>query len=368
LEENNYTVLSLLPKQGLNLNFDIFQKIKNKDIVIFSRQFSVMISANVSLVQALRVLVDQTVNQKLKKIINAIANDVDGGARLSEAMSAHPEAFSRFFTSVIRSGETSGKLDEVLEYLAEQMERDYDMISKVKGAMIYPAIILILLAVVGAFSMIFVVPQLTTVLTESGVALPLPTRMLIGISDLFVNFWWLMAALLVAVLVGFRFYGRTDKGRRNLDIIKLRLPIFGPLFRLIYLVRFSRSMHTLIVGGVTISQSLEVAADVVDNEVYRDLILQTLEAVEGGDSISSIFSHSDQIPPMVSQMLVIGEKTGKIDLILSKITDFYSREASAIVANLMVLIEPIVLVVMGVAVATMIVAIIMPMYNMASQF
>ena len=370
LQENNYSVVSLKLKSNFGQNWRnfSFRKIKNKEVVIFARQFSVMISANVSLVQALDVLSKQSSDPRFQTIIKDLAAEVDGGARFSDALAKYPEVFSDFFVSVIRSGETSGKLDEVLNYLADEMEKDYDMMSKVKGAMTYPIIIFCLLFLVGSLMMIYVIPQLTAVFSETGAALPWPTRLLIITSSLFQNYWWALLVLIIAGSLVLRQYSKTPLGKRQIDIIKINLPIFGHLFRLIYLVRFTRSMNTLIVGGVSISSALEVAAEVSGNEIYRELVLKTLKEVESGNSISSVFSQSREIPPMVSEMLVIGEKTGKLDLVLEKVTDFYTREINGIIGNLMTLIEPVIIVIMGVAVGGIVAAVIMPMYNLASQF
>jgi len=234
--------------------------------------------------------------------------------------------------------------------------------------MIYPAFVLCSLGVVGVVMMVFVVPKLTAILTESGAELPLTTRILIGTSSFMSNYWWLLLIIIAALAFAFRFYVSKPNGRRQLDYLKLKLPIFGHLFQLIYLVRFTRSMNTLIVGGVTIANSLKVAAEVVGNKIYQELIEETIKEVEDGNSISSVFQNSKTIPKMVSQMLSIGEKTGKMDVILERITNFYGREVSNMVANLMTLMEPIIMVIMGVAVGIMVAAVILPMYNLASSF
>ncbi|MFA4834334.1 MAG: type II secretion system F family protein [Patescibacteria group bacterium] len=371
LQERGFSIVSIKKHsegKGETKFLAILNRVKGKDIVIFSRQFSVMISANVALVQALKILIEQTENITLKMIISEMADEVDSGLRLSDALAKRPKVFSSFYINVIRSGETSGKLDEVLNYLADEMEKDYDMTSKIRGAMIYPVFVLAGLGVVGVVMMMFVVPKLTGILTETGATLPLPTRALIGTSDFLSAYWWLLLIVLVGAAVGSRFYLKSPAGKRQFDLLKLRLPIFGKLFQRIYLVRFTRSMNTLIMGGVTITKSLKIASEVVGNEVYKELIEETSQAVEDGDSISSVFVESKEIPKMVSQMMAIGEKTGKMDVILGRITDFYSREINNIVANLMTLMEPIIMVVMGIAVGVMVAAIILPMYNLASQF
>jgi type IV pilus assembly protein PilC len=316
----------------------------------------------------LKILIEQTENITLKMIISEMADEVDSGLRLSDALAKRPKVFSSFYINVIKSGETSGKLDEVLNYLADEMEKDYDMTSKIRGAMIYPVFVFTGLVAVGVVMMIFVVPKLTGIMTETGATLPLATRILIGTSGFLTAYWWLLSVLLIGAAAGSKFYLKLPAGKKQFDLLKLRVPIFGKLFQRIYLVRFTRSMNTLIMGGVTITKSLNIASGVVGNEIYKELIEKTSQAVEDGDSISSVFVESKEIPKMVSQMMAIGEKTGKMDVILGRITDFYSREINNIVVNLMTLMEPIIMVIMGVAVGVMVAAIILPMYNMASQF
>jgi len=345
----------------------VFGRVKPKDVVIFSRQFAVLISANVPVVQSLKIVVDQTESIKLKIAVSQVADEIDAGTRLSEALGKHPKIFSNFYVSVIRSGETSGKLDEVLTYLADEMEKDYDMTSKIRGAMIYPIFVFAGLTGVGVVMMVFVVPKLTAILTETGAELPFATKVLIGMSGFMTNYWWLLILVVGGLVAGIKFFYNTAGGKKTIDYLKLRLPIFGHLFQMIYLVRFTRSMQTLIIGGVNITKSLKITADVVSNEIYKELIEQTVKEVEDGNSISNVFAESNQIPKMVSQMMSIGEKTGKMDIILQRITEFYSREINNIVANLMTLMEPIIMVIMGVAVGLMVAAIIMPMYNMAQS-
>lgn len=372
LKDQGFAVISLevrkkeLLKTLKEIRF--FARVPVRDLVVFSRQLSVMISAEVPIVQALRVLIKQTVNPTLKKIVTGLADDVEGGAKLSLAFSRHPKVFSDFFINIIRSGETTGKLDEVLEYLATQQEKDYDLMSKIKGAMIYPTFILTALVAVGIIMMIFVIPKLTAVLKESGATLPLSTKILITTSDFMKNYWWLLLIIVIGLIAGVRYLITFPQGRKYWDFLKIKLPIFGQLFQRIYIIRFTRSFLTLITGGVEIVQSLKIVAEVVGNAVYRDLILKTVKEVEDGNPIVTVFAKSKEIPPMVTQMLGIGEQTGKIDVILSRLTDFYSREVDNLVRNLVTIMEPLIMIMMGVAVGIMVSAIILPMYNLATQF
>lgn len=339
-----------------------------KDLVIFARQFSVMISANVPVVESLLVLVDQTNNISLKNMLSEVAFEVDGGSFLSDAFARRPKIFTDFFVNIIRSGESSGKLDEVLDYLADEMEKNYDMISKVKGAMIYPLFIMVGLIAVAIVLMIYVIPNLTSILSETGMTLPWSTRVVIGASHFLQSYILILALALIGLALLVRAYLKTYSGKRNFDILKLRLPIFGRLFKYIYLMRFTRSLSTLLKGGVTITRSLEIVADVVGNTIYKELILETLESINDGNPLSTVMENSSYVPRMVPQMIAVGEKTGKIDVVLDRVTIFYSRESSNMLDNLSKLMEPIIMVIMGVGVGIMVAAVILPMYNMANQF
>lgn len=370
LEEKGMSIINL-EEQGGGFSFSpaaFFKKIKNKDIVIFARQFSVLIAANVTVVLSLKILTDQVENPNFRKVVGEIAEEIDGGARLSDSLAKRPKIFSNFFVNVIKSGETSGKLDEVLNYLADELEKDYDMTSKIKGAMIYPAFIITGLVGVGIFMMVSVVPKLTAVITESGGELPFATKVLIGISAFLTNTWPVLIILAVGAFFGLHYFRKTPAGKSFFDALLLRLPVFGLLFQRIYLVRFTRSLQTLIVGGVNISKALAISSEVVSNQVYKNLIEETIKEVEDGNSISCVFENSPRIPKMVSQMMSIGEKSGRLDSVLGRITDFYGREISNIITNLMSLMEPIIMIVMGVGVGLMVAAIILPMYKMASSF
>ncbi|OGF26025.1 hypothetical protein A2331_02225 [Candidatus Falkowbacteria bacterium RIFOXYB2_FULL_34_18] len=371
LKDKQYKILSIHEASGagdfLNRINIALAKVKPKDIVSFSRQFAVLISANVSLVQSLKMMITQTENLKLKSVVAEIADEVDGGEKFSYCLAKRPQVFSNFYTNVVSSGESSGKLDEVLNYLADELEKDYDMNAKIKGAMIYPAFVMVMMLGVGTVMMIFVVPKLTDMLAESGGELPIATKLLMAISSFLVNYWYILVISVVGLFFGFRFIYKTKLGKKIIDKVLLHLPIFGNLLQKIYIVRFTRSLQTLIMGGVTISKALGITASVVDNAIYSHIISETKREVEDGNSITTILSESKEIPSMLSQMMKVGEKTGRLDLVLEKITIFYSREINNIVANLMTLMEPIIMVIMGIGVGVMVAAIILPMYQMATS-
>lgn len=343
-------------------------KVKTKDLVVFSRQFSVMVSASVTVIESLNTLIDQTENISLQKVVANVANNVSGGALLSDALEREGKVFSSFYINLVRSGETSGKLDEVLQYLADEMEKDQELTSKFKGAMIYPAFIVAGLLGVGVILMVFVIPELTSVLTETGAVLPWSTRMIIGLSNFLSDYIILILIVSGLGIFGIKKFLNTKFGKLQFDKFQIRMPLLGRMFKLIYLIRFTRSLSTLLKGGVIITKSLEICSSIVGNLVYKQLVDDTLEAVRGGESITSVFEMSRDVPVMVPQMMVVGEKTGNLDVILDKIADFYSKEVNNTLSNLMAILEPAIMMVMAMGVGIMIAAVIMPMYNLASQF
>ncbi len=342
-------------------------RIKTKDLVIFSRQLAVMSSATLPLVQALRILEKQTANPKLRVIVSEIADEVEGGAKLSASMQKYPNVFSDFYINMITSGETSGKLDDVLNYLADEQEKNYDLTSRIKGAMIYPAFILSGLLIVGAVMLIYVVPKLTAVLEEAGTELPLSTKILIGTSHFLAGYWLILLLGIVGLVVLFYSFVRTPRGKHIWHNVQLRIPIVGIIYKHIYLVRFTRSMHTLIVGGVPLTKALQIVSGVVGSAVYENLIRLTIKEVEDGNSIATIFQNSNVMPVMMSQMMIVGEKTGRLEEIFSRLSDFYAREVNNLVSNLVTLLEPMIMLVMGVAVGFMVSSILLPMYRLSGS-
>ena len=368
LLDHGLTVTSLAEasKPFWKRSFVFWEHVGMRDLVVFFRQLSVLISANVPMVQGLRVLEGQVNGETLKKAVTELAADIDGGAKLSQAMSRYPLVFTDLDRSLIQTGETSGKLDEVLEYMADQKERDYDLTKKIQGALIYPAIVVSLMIVVASVMIIFVIPKLTDLLQQGGVALPLATRILIKTSEIITGWWWVILLFIVGVVVGLKFLIQTEYGRWQWDTWKLRWPLFGKLFQRVYLVRFCQSFHTLLVGGVAVTRALDIVAQVVGNTVYRQLINATIKEVEGGNSISTVFLQSPFVPPMVPQMMAIGEQTGKLDDILEKISLFYSREIDNTVQNISSFIEPFVIIIIAGGVGVLFAAVIQPIYSLSS--
>ena len=369
LAERGFDVILLEPYQRASQEkgvLSFFNRVKAKDIVIMSRTLSVMVSASVPLVDALKNIAIQTPNPILRQVMADVASEVETGARLSDAFERHPKTFGMFFVNMIRSGETSGQLQQVLEYLADQQEKDYDLTSRIRGAFTYPIFVLTALCIVGFLMITFVVPSLTSILEEAGQELPITTKMLIAVSSFFQHFWILIIVGLILFVIGIQFFIRTPYGKEFFDLLKLRMPIFGKLFQNIYVVRFSRSLGTLISGGVDQVTALEIVSGIVGNQVWRRLIFETIREVNEGNSITTAFLRSPYVPMLMNQMLAVGEETGRLQEVLDRTSDFFKREVDNLVRNLVTLIEPLVMVLLGLAVGVMVSAIMLPLYNMSS--
>jgi len=371
LQNRNLIILDLIEGERptvLTQQITIFQRVKGKEMVAFSRQLSTLFSARIPLLESLRVLARQTSNKYFSQIIFEVANEIEGGSLLSKALAKYPKVFSQFFVNMIRSGEVSGGLDKALNYLADYLEKQYYLNSKIRGAMGYPAFILGAFLLIGTLMMILVVPQLTSFLVETGTELPLPTKILIGTSDLVIGWGWLMLILLVGLIVGVIVaINRLPEARRMFDLAKIKAPIFGKIFTGIYLARLTDNLSTLIQGGLPILQALQVAADVVGNVVYKKIIMEAKENVRTGSTISSCFQNYPEIPPMVTQMVATGEQTGSVDDILRKLSSFYTKEVDAMVASLSQMIEPVLILILGAAVAILVASILIPIYNIAAN-
>ncbi len=342
-------------------------RVTPQELVIFARTLAVMVSASVTITDALRNIAEQTKNPKFQGILLQIAAEVEGGGKFSDALEKHTDVFSSFYVNMIRSGETSGQLAEVLEYLADQQEKDFDLNSKIKGAMIYPAFIVGTMSVVAFVMMTFVIPKLVGVLQEANVALPISTRILITVSSFFAHDWIWIIAIVVAIGIAYRLVARTPQGKYTIDLMKLKLPVFGKLAQEVAVVRFSRSLATLSKGGVDLVGSLEIVAGVMENEVWRLIILKTIREVNDGNSLTTVMARESIVPPMMIQMLAIGEGTGKTNEVLNRLAAFFSRDIDNVVANLVHLIEPLVLILLGLGVGVMVSAILLPMYSLSQS-
>jgi type IV pilus assembly protein PilC len=338
-------------------------RIKKKDVAVFSRQFATMISSGLTLLRSLFILAEQTENKAFSEVIDKVRQDVERGSSLSQALAEHPKAFSRLYVAMVRAGETGGVLDSVLLRLASTLEKQVELNRKIKSAMTYPVAVLGLVLMMVSAMLIFVVPMFGELYAELGGTLPLPTRILIGVSG-FVTKWLLIfIGLQVGGVVAFKKWVQSEQGRAQWDSLKLRVPIFGGLVRKTALSRFARTLAALLRAGVPILESLEITSETVNNAVVAKAINSTMLSVKSGESLAGPLAEHAVFPPMVVQMMAVGEETGALDEMLEKIADFYDEEVEATVSSLTSLLEPALIVVLGGSVGGMVVALYMPMFN-----
>lgn len=348
-------------KQEIKLSFG--SGVKLKDVSIFSRQFATMINSGLSLLRSLYILAEQTENKRFAEVIDQIRQDVEKGASLSQALSKHPKVFNKLYVSMVRAGEIGGVLDSVLLRLASTIEKQVELRGKIKSALTYPVAVLALVVMIVAAMLLFIVPIFKTLYDDLGGTLPLPTRLLLAVSTVLKSYF---PIVVIAVAVGvwlFRRWIATDGGRAKWDAFKLRIPIVGGLVQKTALARFASTLSALLRSGVPILESLDIVSDTVSNAVVSKAVQETQSAVKGGESIAKPLSQHKVFPPMVTQMMAVGEETGALDDMLEKIGEFYEREVEATVDALTSLLEPLLIVVLGGAVGGMVVALYMPMFQ-----
>lgn len=368
LRQMGYIVLDLQEDRLGQLNKITFgTSVKTKDITIFSRQFATMINAGLSLTKCLGILGAQSDNKELRDIISQLSRDVEAGQSLSEAMVKHPKVFPPLFYNMVRAGETGGVLDEVLLRVADFFESEAELKSKIKAAMMYPMMIGILVVVIVIAMMIFVVPVFQDMFSNAGQALPLPTQILVAVSDGARSWPGLVAVVSVAVfVVAFRTWKATESGKFIWDGILLRMPVIGPIVRKKSIGRFTRTFGTLVTAGVPILSALDIVADTSGNEVVSRAVKSARSAIKEGETIAKPLSESPVFPSMVVQMIAVGEETGALDQMLSKVADFYDSEVSAAVDGLSSALEPLIMAFMGVTVGFIMIALYMPMFQSAT--
>jgi len=338
--------------------------IKMRDIVIFTRQFSTMINAGLPLVQALDILAKQTENKVLSEVTKAVVFDVESGHTVADALAKHNNAFSDLYVNMVAAGEAGGILDTILMRLATFMEKNDALVRKVKGAMIYPGVIMSVAGIAICVLLIFVIPVFETMFGSVGLALPLPTRIVIGMSRFLKGFWWAIGGGATGAFFLLKRYYASPSGKLTIDKLLLKMPVLGDVLRKSAVSRFTRTLGTLISSGVSILDGLEITAKTAGNRVIQDAIMQSRASIAGGDTIAAPLQKSAVFPPMVISMIAVGEQTGGLDEMLSKIADFYDEEVDAAVGGLLSLLEPIMIVFLGVVVGGMVVAMYLPIFDM----
>jgi type IV pilus assembly protein PilC len=360
------TPLNIRPERANGIRR--FTRIRTKDKVLFSRQLSTLINAGLPLVQSLRSVAEQTTNKPLKVVINQVIADVEAGTSFSASLAKHPTVFNRVYISLIAASETSGTLDSGLERLADQQEKDADIVSKVRGALIYPCIVLLVMLAVVGFMIIKVLPQVESIYASlPGTSLPLITRLLLGVSHFVTRFWWLVLIMLgLGTFFGSR-WARTLGGRAVVDKVKMKAWPIGPLFMKMYMARFARTGTTLVASGVPLIQVLEITGDAVDNVHIQRSLAKAIEKVKGGKALSDSITNDPNFLVLVPNMLHIGEQSGAMETMLAKVADYYEKEVDNEIKSISTIIEPVMMVIMGLIAITIVAAILLPIYGLVNQ-
>lgn len=370
--QRGYSVISIESMNEKKSLFDLeitwFQRVSNKEIVILSRQIATLFDAQVSALRVFRLLATEVDNPMLQRILLSVSEDLQGGSTISRALSHHPDVFSAFYVSMVKSGEESGTLDKTFLYLADYLDRTYQVVSKARNALMYPAFVIGVFFIVMGLMLTVVIPRISEILTNSGQELPIYTKIVIGLSDFFANYIGFIAIFLGILGVLLWQFKKTDAGARTMDEMRLAIPYIGSLYEKLYLTRICDNLSTMLQSGISMVQALEVTAEVVDNIVYRDIIEAVLIDVKGGKSFADSLAEYPEIPGVLSQMSKVGEETGNLGNILTTLSTFYSREVNNAVDTLISLIEPLMIVMLGLGVGVLLASVLMPIYNMTAAF
>ncbi|HOX41822.1 MAG TPA: type II secretion system F family protein [bacterium] len=363
LFEHNLVASEIIPERQIPVLSFLKGRISVKEKAMFTRQLSTMLSAGLSLTKAITILAKQTQNERLREIFLDIYRDLQEGFTFSSALSKHPEAFDRVYISVVNSGESTGKLDVVLNELAGQLENDSSFISKVKSALYYPAFIFVAMIVAGGVMMVYVIPKLTEVFEQSGKELPIVTRIIIAISGFLQSWWWIILLLIIGGSIAFRYWSMTDSGSRTINQVQLRIPFLKKVYEGLYMYRFTRVMSMLIGAGVPLLDALRIGASVIDNVIYEESLMVVANQVERGVAFSNPLLKDPLFPPIIGHMVSVGEETGELDKVLGKVASYYEESTNDITKAISSIIEPFVLIMVGLAVAVLVFAIYLPIYQ-----
>lgn len=370
LQRRGFVILSIkeTKQAGKALDLVIFERVSMKEIVIFSRQISTLFEAQVSALKAFTLLGSNSENQMFSRILNEITTDIQGGISISGAMKKHPEVFSEFYVNMVKAGEETGKLNETFLYLAEYLDRQYALTNKTRNALIYPFFVVLTFVIVMALMLTVVIPKLSVIIRDSGQEIPIYTKIVIGLSDFFVKYGLIFLIFVALAFLWLWFLSRSEKGKIYIDHSRMSMPVIGNLYRKLYISRISDNMHTMLVSGIPIVRSLDITADVVNSKVYKDLLKKVAEDVKAGSSISNAFEKfPTYLPPILVQMVKVGEETGSLGSILKTLANFYKREVDDAVDTLVGLIEPVMIIFLGLGVGLLLVSVLLPIYNLAGS-
>ncbi len=356
-------------KEGfLNKNLSFLERVSNKDIVILSRQLATLFEAQVSALRVFQLMASESENPKLARKLSEVVNDLQGGSSIAGALEKHPDVFSSFYVSMVRAGEESGRLDEILLFLADYLDRTYEVTQKAKNALIYPSFVISTFFAVMILMLTLVIPKISQILLDSGQEIPIYTQVVIGISNFFVDYGlYLLGVVIVGVFFLMRFK-KTQAGQESFDSFRLNIPYVGKLYRMLYLSRISDNLNTMLASGIPMVKSLELTKSVVDNQIYFKAIEGATEDVKSGASVSESFSRYEEFPNIMIQMVRVGEETGNLGEILSTLAKFYRREVTNSVDTLVDLIEPVMIVALGLGVGVLLASVLIPIYNVSSAF
>lgn len=371
LEKNGLTPISI---KGEERSPDLMQSIgklwegvSQKELVAFFQQLSALIDARVPIVASLSAIAEQMNNRYLRLIIKDMGDDIEDGMPFSEAMEKHPDIFSRLTVGMIRAGEVSGSLQKSISFVAENIEKNYQLMAKIRGALYYPLFVISVASIVGFLVITFILPKITVLIKDLKVAVPWYTTVLISLGDFMNRYWPAVLLVLVAAFGTFAYYIRTEAGRREWEVIVLRIPVIGTLMQNIYVVRFAENLSALLNAGIPVVRALTIVSEVVGNRVFSKIILKAAEEVKAGGAMSMVFIRTAEIPPIVSQMIRIGEETGSLSKVLKSAAKFYSQEVDNMTRTLTSLMEPVLIVLLGLGVGILVVGVLMPIYNIVGQ-
>lgn len=354
-------------KNILNSNFNFFSGVSDKDIVFLSRQLATLFDAQISALRIFRLIGGQAENATLRVTLTQVADELQGGLSISNSLAKHPKIFSDFYVNMVRAGEESGKLDETFNYLADYLDRTYEVTAKAKNALVYPSFVIATFIGVMVLMLTVIIPKIALMIKDSGQEIPFYTKIVLALSDFFVNYGVFLAVAVVVFLIGAYKYAQTEEGSRYVGQLKLQIPYIGDLYRKLYLSRIADNMNTMILSGIPMLRALEITASVVDNDIYKSVLDSSLNAVKGGMSLSNSFAqYNEEIPGIMVQMTKVGEETGELGNILKTLAKFYQREVINAVDTLVGLIEPVMIVSLGLGVGILLASVLMPIYNIAS--
>jgi len=371
IQKNELFPISVKKKEKKGLLSDqlvrYFSQVSAKELMVFFRQLAILIEARVPIIYSLGAIKDQTENSFFKATIEEVINDIQDGLSFSDALKKKPEVFSNLSVNIINSGENSGNLKQSVEYVADNLERNYNLSRKISSAFVYPAVVLAVFLIIGFVFVTFIIPRLTEVIKDMGVDFPWYTKIIINFSDFMKAYWWIVLLGIIGSILGLLSYVGSEKGRRALDKLKIQLPVFGSIFRNLYIARFTENLAILLTSGIPIIRAVTLSSSVINNSIYEKLFLKTAYELKIGGNINSVFRKSEYIPSIVSQMIRVGEESGQLDMVLRYIVSFYEQETETATKNLSTLLEPFIMVIIGIAVGFLVFSILMPIYNIASQ-